>query len=102
MSDFWSMLVRLGKGYVISPWVFNVYMDSVVQEVNAWVLWKGLELPSVNGAWFEINHLLFSDDTAVVANSEEKLGRVVSEFGRVCKIRQSRLNVGKSTFKVRK
>ena len=33
---------------------------------------------------FEINQLLFADDTALVADSEKKLGRLVSEFGRVC------------------
>ena len=32
---------------------------------------------------FEINQLLFADDTALVADSEEKLCRLVSEFGRV-------------------
>ena len=49
------------------------------------MLGKGLELLSANGGRFEINQLLFSDDTALVADSEERLGRLVSEFGRVCK-----------------
>ena len=34
------------------------------------------------GKKFEINQLLFADDTALVADSEEKLCRLVSEFGR--------------------
>ena len=63
--------------------MFNVYMDGVVREVNVRVLWKGLELLNANGGRFEINQLLFADDTALVAESEEKLGRLVSEFGRV-------------------
>ena len=42
---------------------------------------KGWELLSVNGGRFEINQLLFSDDTALVAHSEQKLCRLVSEFG---------------------
>ena len=54
--------------------------------MNARVLGKGLELLSVNGGRFEINQLLFADDTALVADSEEKLCPV-SEFGRVCKKR---------------
>ena len=49
-------------------------MDGVVPEVNVRVLGKGLELLSVNGSRFEINQLLFADDTALVADSEEKLG----------------------------
>ena len=49
------------------------YMDSVVREVNVRVLGKGLVLLSANSGWFEINHLLFADDTALVADSENKL-----------------------------
>ena len=56
---------------------------------------KGLELLSANGGRFEINQLLFADDTALVADSEEKLGRLVSEFGRVCERRKLRVNVGR-------
>ena len=44
-------------------------MDGVVQEVNVRMLEKGLEL-SANGGRFEINQLLFADDTALVADSD--------------------------------
>ena len=71
-------------------------MDSVVREVNVRVLGKGLERLSANGGRFEINQLLFADDTALVADSDEKLCRFVSEFGRVCERRKLRVNVGKS------
>ena len=80
----------------MSPWLFNVYMDNVVREVNVRVLGKGLELLSANGGRFEINQLLFADDTALVAHSWEKLCRLVSEFGRVSKRRKLRVNVRKS------
>ena len=69
----------------MSPWLFNVYMDGVVREVNVWVLGKRLALLSANGGRFEINQLLFADDTALVADSEEMLCRLVSEFGRYAK-----------------
>ena len=81
---------------MMSPWLFNVYMDCVVREVNVRVLGKGLELLSANGGKFQINQLLFADDTALVADSEEKLCRLVSEFGRVCERRTLRVNLGKS------
>ena len=57
----------------MSPWLFNVYMDGVVREVNVRMLGKGLELLSARGGKFEISQLLFADDTALVADSEEKL-----------------------------
>ena len=63
--------------------------------MNVRVLGKGLELLSANDGRFEINQLLFADDTALVADSEDKLCRLVREFGRVCEIRKLRVNVGK-------
>ena len=39
--------------------------------VNVGMLGKGLELLSANGGRFEINQLLFADDTALVADSGE-------------------------------
>ena len=68
----------------------------MVRAVNVRVLRKGLELLIANDGRFEINQLLFADDTALVAGSEEKLCRLVSEFGRVCERRKLRVNVGKS------
>ena len=56
--------------------------------MNVRVLGKGLKLLSANGGRFEINQLLFADETALVADSEEKLCRLVSEFGRVCKTKE--------------
>ena len=45
-------------------------MDAVVREMNVRVLGKELELLSANGGRFEINQLLFANDTALVADSE--------------------------------
>ena len=58
---------------------------------------KWLELLSVNGGRFEMNQLLFADDTSLVADSE-KLCSLVNEFGRVCERRKFRVNEGKSKF----
>ena len=40
--------------------------------------------------------MLFADDTELVADSEEKFCRLVSEFGRVCERRKLRVDVGMS------
>ena len=83
VSEWFPVNVGLRRGCVTSPWLFNVYVDGEVREVNVRVLGKWLELLSANGGRFEINQLLFADDTALVADSEEKLRRLVSEFGGV-------------------
>ena len=65
VSEWFPVNVGLKQGSVMSPWLFNVYMYGVVREVNVRVLLKGLELLSANGGMFEINQLLFADDTAL-------------------------------------
>ena len=53
-----------------------------------------------NGCEWEVSQLLFVDDTALVASAEERLQRVVDEFGVVCERRKLRVNVGKSKVMV--
>ena len=96
VNEWFPVNVGLGQGCVMSPWLFNVYMDGVVRELNVRVLGKGLELLSANGDRSETNQLLFADDTALVPDSEDKLCRLVSEFGRLYERRKLRVNVGKS------
>ena len=39
---------------------------------------------------------MFADDTVLLGDDEEKLQRLVNEFGRVCKERKLNVNVKKS------
>ena len=57
--------------------------------------WERGGLLSANGGRFEINQLLFADDTALVADSEEKLRRLLSEFGRVWERRKLTVSLSK-------
>ena len=57
------------RWYIWRVTTLNVYMNGVVRKV----LGKGLELLTVNGGRFELNRLLFADNTALEADSEEKL-----------------------------
>ena len=70
MSEWFPVNVGLRQGCAMSPWLFNVYTDGAVREVNVRVLGKELELPSANCGRLAINQLLFADDTALVADSE--------------------------------
>ena len=71
VSEWFPVNVGLRHCCVMSPWLFNEYMDGVVREVNTRVFGKGLELPGVNVCKFEINQLSFVDYTALVADSNE-------------------------------
>ena len=48
----------------------SIYMDGVVREANVSVLGKLLELLSVNGGRFEINLLLFADDSLLCGGTD--------------------------------
>ena len=64
MSGFRLMLIETRP--CDASWFCNICLDSVVREVNVRVLGKGLELLSAAyGGRFEINQLLFADDTAL-------------------------------------
>ena len=93
MSKWFPVNLGLKEGCVLPPLLFNVYMDGEVRDVNVTVLGKWLKLLSNNGSRFEINRLLFGDDSALVAESEEKLSRLVGEFGRVFERRKLRVNI---------
>ena len=83
VSELFPVNVGLRHGCIMSPCLFDVYIDGVVREVHGEVHGKGLELLNAAGGKFKMNQLLLADDTALVADSEEKLYRLVSEFGRV-------------------
>ncbi|MEL7302040.1 MAG: reverse transcriptase domain-containing protein, partial [Pseudomonadota bacterium] len=76
MSDSFEVNVGLRQGCVMSPWLFNVYMDGVVREVKMRTLGRGLELREQNGREWEVSQLLFADDTALVVSTEERLQRL--------------------------
>ena len=54
-------------------WLFSLYIDGVVREVNARVLVRGLKLVDGNDSVWKLNQMLFAGDTVVVTDSERKL-----------------------------
>ena len=59
MSEWFPVTVGLRQGCVMLPWLFNLYIDGVVREVNARVLGRGLKLVGGNDNEWELNQLLF-------------------------------------------
>ena len=55
VNEWFPVNVGLRQGCVMFPWLFNVYVDGVVREVNVRVLENGLELLSENVGTSEIN-----------------------------------------------
>ena len=63
-------------------------IHSVVRKINARVNGEGAKMMDADGRVWELCQILFADDTALVADSEEKLQKLVEEFGRVSKRRK--------------
>ena len=48
VSEWFPVRVGLIQGCVMLPWLFNLYIDGAVREVNARVLGRGLKLVDGN------------------------------------------------------
>ena len=78
--------VGVRQGCVMSPWLFNIYMDGCIREMKVRVRDLGARL-NVIGAEQPLVAGLYADDTVLLAESEGMLQRFVDEFDRVCKRR---------------
>ncbi len=74
LSESFSVVVGVREGCVMSPWLFNIYMDGCIREmkVGVWDLGarmnvRGVEQPLVAG--------LYVDDTVLLVESEGRRRR---------------------------
>ena len=85
VSEWFYVIVGLGRGCVMSPWLFNMYMDGVIREVNERVLGRGVELVGREGDVWRVNQQLHVDDTVMFGNSRENLQQLLKEFDNVAR-----------------
>ena len=84
-SEWFKVGVGLRQGCVMSPWLFNLFMDAVMKEVRERASDVGVKMwDARRNSEYLVKWLMFADDTVLVGDSEEKLGRLVQEFGSVC------------------
>ncbi len=86
-SESFSVEVGVRQGCVMSPWLFNIFMDGCMREMKSKVINMGAKLKLNEQVWSVIT-CLFADDTVLLAESEGDLQRVVNEFHSVCKRRK--------------
>ncbi len=84
---------------VMSPWLFNIFMDGCMREMKCKVGNAGAKL-RLNGEVWSVVTCLFADDTVLLAESEGDLQRVVNVFYSVCMRRKLQVNAGKSKVMV--
>ena len=69
LSPFTSICRGVRQGCVLSPYLFNIYTEFIFREVEEL---QGISLNGIN-----INNLRYVDDTALIANDEKKLQKLV-------------------------
>ncbi len=79
---------------VMSPWLFNIFMDGCMREIKCKVVNMGAKL-RLNGEVWSVVTCLFANDTVLLAEIEVDLQTVVNEFYSVCKRRKLKVNSGK-------
>ena len=96
-GEWFEVGVGLRQGCVMSLWLFNLFMDVVMKKVREKAGYVGVTLRD-EGRNIErkVDWLMFADDTVLLGDSEEKLERLVQEFGRVCRRRKLSVNETKS------
>ncbi len=78
-SESFTVEVGVRQGCVMSPWLFNIFIDGCMKEMKCRVGNIGAKL-KLNGEVWSVVTCLFVDDTVLLAESEGDLQRVVKEF----------------------
>ena len=80
------------QGCVLSPELFNLYSEIIMRDVT--------DLEGIKIGGRNINNIRYADDTALIADSEEKLKSLVQALVRASEERGLRLNVSKTKVMV--
>ena len=67
----------------MSPWFFNVYMDTVMEEVKTGMVRRGMRFQEEGRGW-RLLSLLYADDWVLCDELEADLRTMVGHFVGVC------------------
>ncbi len=71
LSESYSVKVSVRQGCVMSPWLFNIYMDGCIREMKVGVCNVGARL-NVRGVEQPLVACLYVDDTVLLAETESE------------------------------
>ena len=67
-TDWFQIRKGVHKGCILSPCLFNLYAEYIIQNARLDQAQPGIKI-----AWRNINNLRYTDDTTLMAESEEEL-----------------------------
>jgi len=99
LSAWFEIKSGVRQGCVMSPWLFNVFMDAVMKEVRMGTRNIGVRL-EVNGNEWRVSDLLYADDVVFMSETEAELRSMIECFNNVSNRRGLRVNASKSKVMV--
>ena len=96
MGEYFELMMKLKQGRIMSPWIFNLFFDRVVIQVNERTMAREVKLRDENGGGLEIKQVLYTDVTVLVVETREHLQIILSEFERACESMGLKITVQKS------
>ena len=80
--DWFKTVKGIHQDYTVSPYLFNLYAEYIMQNVGLDEAQAGIKIARTN-----INNLRYADDTILMAESEEELKSLLMKVkGRVKKL----------------
>ena len=76
-TDWFQIGKGVRQGYILSPYLFNLYADYIVQNAGLEEAQAGIKISGRN-----INNLRYPDDTTLMAESENKTKKPLDESER--------------------
>ena len=91
MTDWFKIGKGIHQGYILSPWLFNVYAEYIVWNVRLDEAQAGIEIARRN-----VNNLRYADDTTLMAESEEELKSLLRKVKEESEKAGLKLNIQKT------
>ena len=82
---------KLGKEYVLSPCLLNLYAEHIMWNARLDELQAGIKIAGRN-----INNLIYADDTTLMAESEEELKSLLTRMKQESEKAGLKLNIQKT------
>ena len=92
--------MRQGCICIISPWLFNVYMDGVMKEVKMGMGKRRMRFQEEGREW-RLPGFLYADDLVLCGELEEDMRMMVGCFSEVCGGRALKVKMGRRGWSVR-
>ena len=100
VSEWFRIDREVRQGCIMSPWLFNIYVDALMKEVKMRIARKEVVRFMEEGRGWRLPGRLYADDLVLCGELEEDLRTMVGQFVEVCIRRGLKVNAGKSKVMV--